>query len=172
MGAIVSYYVVSFDGEVCMYIATISKDNVGFMFVVLIVAFLCPTVGQIYSTARIVFAILRTHRQITAQVISLGGESNSVASIPSLTLKTARSGRNVLIICLAFVVLTSPFILHAAMSLMGMRYVFPVWFNFFVIWTFLSNTFVNSLIYIFVFRGVRDKTAKMFCVIYERCSLS
>ena len=171
VGAIVSYYVVSFDGMVCMYIATISNENVGFMFVVLIVAILCPMVGQIYSTARIVFAILRTHRQITEQVISLGGESNSVASVPSLTLKTVRSGRNVLIICLAFVVLTIPFILHTAMSLMRMRYLFPVWFNFFVIWTFMSNSFVNSLIYIFVFRSVRDKTAKMFCVICERCSV-
>jgi len=169
MGAIVAYYVVAWDGIVCMYVANISKDSVGVLFVVLIVSILCPVVGQIYSTARIFLAILRTHRQITAQVTSMGGDSNSVASIPSLTMKTVRSGRNVLIICLAFVLSTSPFILHTAMSLMGMRYLFPVWFNFFVIWTFLSNTFVNSLIYIFVFRGVRDKTAKMFCVICELC---
>ena len=100
-------------------------------------------------------------------MISLGGESNSVGSIPSLTLKTVRSGRNVLIICLAFAVLTIPLIIFSAMSLMGMRYLFPLWFNFFVIWTFTSNTFVNSLIYIFVFRGVRDKTAKMFRAILE-----
>ena len=139
MGAIAAYYVVSWGGVVCMYVATIAKDNVGLLYVVLIVSILCPVVGQIYSTGRIFFAILRPHRQITAQVISLGGESNSVASIPSLTLKSVRSGRNALIICLAFVVLTIPFILHTAMSLMGMWYLFPVWFNFFfIIWIFLA----------------------------------
>ena len=171
MGAIMAYYAVSWDGTACMYTATNLKINIAFVFVILAVTILCPFVGQIYSTARIVSAILRTHRQIAAQVLSLGSERNSVASVPSLTLKTVRSGRNVLIICLAFVVLTIPLIIYAAMALMGMRYLFPLWFNFFVIWTFTSNTFVNSLIYIFVFRSVRNKTAKMFgaiCEVYTR----
>jgi len=158
-GAVVAQTVSSWDGIVCIYIAAVSKQNFGLIVVILIVSIICPVVGQIYSTVRIFFVILRTHRQITMQLTPIGG---SVPSIPSLTLKTVRSGKNVLIICLALFILTIPYIMHTVLTLMGLRSMFPLWFNFFVIWTFLGNTFVNSLIYIFVFRSVRNKTTQMF----------
>ena len=170
-GGTVAYYVESWHFDTCLYKVTISKENVGLMSVVFIIAILCPVVCLVYSTTRIFRAILRTHRQIAEQVISIGGENNHVATTPSLTLKSVRSGRNVLIVCSVLVLLTSPFIFLTVVILMEWKDLLPSWYLFGATWMYASNTFVNSFVYIIVFRSVRDKTAELlrsmcrFCII-------
>ena len=161
MAGIVTYNVDSWDFNLCIHHVNIDGGIVGLILVV-IVAFLCPVSGLVYSTTRIFRAILRTHRQITAQVASIGGENDNVAPIESLTMKSIRSGRNVLIVCLALVVLTAPYISLAIMALLGARDGLPSWYSFGATWMFVSNTFINSLIYLVVFRCVRDNTFEMF----------
>ena len=160
-GGTIAYYVESWRFDTCAYNVTISKGNVGLLSVVFIIALLCPVVCLVYSTTRIFRAILRTHRQIAAQEISIGGESNHVATNPSLTLKSVRSGRNVLIVCSTLVVLTGPFIFQSVVKLMDLKDVLPSWYKFGATWVYLSNTFVNSFVYIIVFRSVRGKTAEL-----------
>ena len=162
MAAIVTYYADVWDVITCVFEITLSKDNVGLMFVVLILGILCPVAGLVYSTIRIFRAILRAHHQITAQGVSIGGEINYVAPIESLTMKSIRSGRNILIVCLALVVLTIPYFIKATMWLLGPRDGQPSWYSFGATWMCVSNTFINSLIYLVVFRSVRDKTIEMF----------
>ena len=163
MAAIVTYYVDSWDYNVCMYnITELDEGNAGLILVVVIIAILCPVAGLVYSTTRIFRAILRTHRQITAQGVSIGGENDYVAPIESLTMKSIRSGRNILIVCLALVVLTIPYFIKATMWLLGPRNGLPSWYSFGATWMSVSNTFINSLIYLVVFRSVRDKTVEMF----------
>ena len=162
MAAIVTPYVDSWEGDICIYRVNLHGGNVGLLVVVVIIAILCPVSGLVYSTARIFRAILRTHRQITAQVVSIGGENNNVAPVESLTMKSIRSGRNVLIVCLALVISTIPYFIMASVTLLGARDVLPAWYRFGAAWMFVSNTFINSLIYLFVFRSVRDKTFEMF----------
>jgi len=161
MGAIVAYFAASWDYSVCRYKVKISKDASGVLVVVAIIAIVCPVVGLVYSTSRIFLAILRTHRQITAQVISIGGENSHVATVSSSTLKAIQSGRNVLIVCLALVVLTIPYLIQATIGMLKLDKHLPSWFEFLATRIFLSNSFINSLIYIVVFRSVRDKTALM-----------
>ena len=60
-----------------------------------------PTVVIVYSTARIFCVIVRTHLRITTQVNSVVVELASVRDVPWLTLKSIRSGRNALLMCLA-----------------------------------------------------------------------
>ena len=162
MAAIVTYYADVWDVITCVFEIRLSKDNVSLMFVVLILGILCPVAGLVYSTIRIFRAILRAHRQITAQVVSIGGEINYVAPIESMTMKSIRSGRNVLIVCLALVVLTIPYFVTTIMTLVESSDGLPSWFRFGVTWMCVSNTFINSLIYLVVFRSVRDKTVEMF----------
>ena len=64
----------------------------------------CVTVGTVlpvtvicYATARIFCVILRTHRQIAAQIYLIAGHID-LGNIRSLTFKSIRSGRNVMII--------------------------------------------------------------------------
>ena len=168
MGAVVAYFAASWDYSVCRYKVKISKDAIALLVVVAIIAILCPVVGLVYSTSRIFLAILRTHRQISAQVISIGGENSHVATVSSSTLKAIQSGRNVLIVCLALVVLTIPYLIQATIGMLKLDKLLPSWFEFLATRIFLSNSFVNSLIYIVVFRSVRDKTALM---LRTRCKL-
>ena len=160
-GATLVFSVESWNFAACMYRLTISKGNVALMFTAVLISIVFPIAGLVYSTMRILLAIFRTHRQIAAQVNSVGGEHRSLAVVPSLTLKSVRSGRNVLIICMALVVLTIPFVVFASMTLLGLTKYIPVWFSFVATWMLSSNSFINSLIYIFVFRSVRGRTAEM-----------
>jgi hypothetical protein len=50
------------------------------------------------------------------------------------------------------------------------EYVFPSWVIFVITWIMVSNTFINSLIYLVVFRSVRAKTAEMFRAVCECCT--
>ena len=167
MAAVVTYNVDSWDFNTCIHNVNIDGGKFGLIFVVVIIAILCPVSGLVYSTARIFRAILRTHRQITAQVVSISAENDNVAPIESLTMKSIRSGRNVLIVCLALIVLTIPYFILAAIALFVARDGMPSWYSFGATWMFVSNTFINSLIYLVVFRSVRDKTFEMFRAIYH-----
>ena len=170
MSAIMASFVSTWNSDGCVYRVVISKDNVAVMFVVAMIVLVFHVVGLVYSTTRIFRAILRTHRQITAQANSIGGETDNVAGAPSSTLKSIRSGRNVLIVCLALVVLTIPYVIFILVRLLRRNYAFPSWVIFIITWIMVSNTFINSLIYLVVFRSVRAKTAEMFRAIYEYCT--
>ena len=117
MAAILTPFVTTWNFDSCIYAVTMTGDISGTLVLfAVIIAFVCPLVAIVYCTTRIFLVILRTHRQITAQVNSIGGENGSQATVPSLTFKSIRSGRNVLIVCLAFIVLTIPFCAFAALS--------------------------------------------------------
>ena len=162
VGATSAYYVQYWNGVVCIYAIILSKSNTGIFMFFIIAALLCPVVGLVYSTTRIFLAIHRIHRQITAQVISVGGENSHVGTIPSMTLKSIRSGKNVLIVCLAFVVLTIPYDVQAILGVFELNECMPLWYMFAATWMFACNTFINSMIYLVVFRSVRKRTVEMF----------
>ena len=115
MAATITPFVATWNLDCCIHQTTISTDSVGPLIFVVLIAIVCPAVALVYSTTRIFFAILRAHREITAQVCSIGGQSGTLATIPSSTFKSIRSGRNVLIMCLAFLILTFPFAIFCLM---------------------------------------------------------
>ena len=171
MAAILTPFVTTWNFDACIYDVEMIGDifSLLFLFVVLI-AFVCPLVAIVYCTTRIFLVILRTHRQITAQVNSIGGENGSQATVPSLTFKAIRSGRNVLIVCLAFILLTIPFCVFAALSPFGLTKHWSSLYKFAAAWIVLSNSFINSFIYIVMFRSVRAKTADMLRGVFQRCT--
>ena len=128
----------------------------------LVFGIVLPLIGIVYATSRIYCAIARTHRQIAGQANSIGGHVDFVGNIPSLTLKSIRSGRNVLIICLAYLVLTIPAAAYVVAIIMGKEYDVPSLFKCVAVWTVFCNSFVNSLLYVFLFRYVRSKAMNMF----------
>ena len=115
----------------------------------------------VYGTAKIFFVIVRTHHQITSQVQSIGGDQDVGAQTRSATLKSIRSGKNVLIICASVVALTMPAIaydIHRSAS-GGSDDLHLV--SFFVMWIAAWNGVVNSLLFLFLYHSVRNKTADM-----------
>ena len=67
-----------------------------------------PVITILYSNSILFKAVIRANTQITAQVNSIGGHSGTIKNNPSVTLHKIRSGKNVLVICLAVLVLTIP----------------------------------------------------------------
>ena len=94
-------------------------------------------------------------------------QTRSIAVLPienlhSLTSKSIRSGKNVFIICLTDVVLAIPVNVYITGIIVGKENVFTPYFKFLAAWIFFSSTFINSFLYIIVFRAVRRKTITMF----------
>ena len=88
------------DLNICVFGKPPKSDYFAVYVIVGIIAgLLVPVIVIIYATTKIFCTIIRTHRQITAQLNSISG---AIGNTPSLTLKSIRSGRNVLLICFTF----------------------------------------------------------------------
>ena len=136
---------------------------------IFVVAVAIPLVVIAYATTRIFCAIVRTHLQITAQVHSIGGDNVTVGVTTPLTLRSLRSGRNILLICAAVLVLTIPIVLYGVtVGVWGIKVVSPS-YGFFAFWISLCNTFDNSLLYLVLFRSIRRKTADLLSALCELC---
>ena len=142
------------------------------MIFCLVVGLVLPLTGMGYAASRIVCAIARTHRQIAAQSNSIGGHIDFVGNIPSLTSKSIRSGRNVLIICLAYLVLTIPAAVYVVAIIMGKEYDAQSSFKFVGVWTVFCNSLVNKLLYLLIFRYVRSKVINMFRDLSQFCDFT
>ena len=130
-------------------------------------SFFGALVAITYATVKIVQVIFRTHLDMTSQVHSIGGNTATTATDVSLTLMSIRSGRNVLIICAVTVILTISLIIYGVgLSIYGGTGLWPS-FGFMAIWIAICNTFVNSLLYLFLFRSVRTKAASMFRELFD-----
>ncbi len=119
-----------------------------------------PLAVIVYSTGTIFRVIVRTHRQIAAQSNSIAGHL-SVGNIPSLTSKSIRSGKNVIIIFLAYLILTIPVAVEVAAVIVGKEKYVHSMVKFAAVWTVFYNSFVNSLLYLILFRNIRSKTLTM-----------
>ena len=128
-----------------------------------------PLIAITYATVKIVHVIFRTHLDMTSQVHSIGGNAVATATDFSLTMMSIRSGRNVLIVCAVTVILTIPVIVYGVgLSIYGGTGLWPS-FGFIATWIASCNTFVNSLLYLFLFRSVRTKAASMFRDVFNIC---
>ena len=128
-----------------------------------------PLSEIVYATATIFRVIVRTHRQIAAQTNSIGGHID-LGNIPSLTSKSIRFGKNVLIICLAYIVLTIPAAVYTTAVIVLKGTDVPPSFQFVATWTLFCNSFVTSFFYLFLFRNVRTKVKDMLtnaCMCFE-----
>ena len=166
-------WVASWNIDTCIYgmssMSKLPKDVAALAIFHITVEFILPVSVIVYATATIFRVIVRTHRQIAAQTNSIGGHID-LGNIPSLTSKSIRSGRNILIICLAYVVLTIPVAIYLIAAVVGVADDVPPSFEFVAVWAVFCNSFVNSFLYLFLFRYVRSKAKDMFknaCTCWE-----
>ena len=132
------------------------------MTVYIIFGWALPVVTTTYSNCIIFKAAIRANRQITEQLNSIGGHGGIVENNPPVTVHTIRSGKNVLVISLAVLLLTLPSASVVAVIAAGREADLPNWYKFMGIWIYMSNSSVNSLLYVTLFRSVRKKTKQMF----------
>ena len=121
-----------------------------------------PLTVTVYASGRILIVIVKTNLQITAQVNSIGGTVGVVLSGPTtVTLQSIRSGRNILLICAAELVLTLPMIILIVFSLV-LSVEMSESFQFVSVWSVMCNSPVNGILYMCLFRSVRMKILHMF----------
>ena len=169
LSASLSHAVVGWDMNVCLYRIPVDAVDSSAFAVILFVGWVVPVGGVLYANSRIFCVIIRTHLQIRAQVSSISGDDSTVDNSASMTLQMIRSGGNVLTLCLALLLLTVPVIISSIASVNGSRSSLPYWYEFVAAWSYMCNTFMNSFLYIMLFRSVRQKTGKMFADLFEKC---
>ena len=123
-----------------------------------------PVVVLVYATTRIFIVVVRTHASITAQVHALDGGAGSSGLV---TIKAIRTSKNVLIICFAELVLTIPLTVFALSRHLVGNQVTTEYFKFAAFWLFASTSFVNSVLYLIIYRSVRRKTLRLFVNLYQ-----
>ena len=136
--------------------------------------FLCvviPATALIVGTGVILIVVLRTHRQISMQVQSMGGVGAGAGggSIGAglLTLKTIRSAKNILIICFVTVAFNIPILMFAVLRHGIENQKVTDAFGFSGVWIVCCNSFTNSFLYMILHRAVRVKLTCMFTDVRE-----
>ena len=130
-----------------------------------------PAATLIVATCIMLIIVLRTHKQISAQVQSIGGggagSGGAVVSAGFVTVKAIRSAKNILIICFVSITFTIPILMFAVIrhATKGQRVTEA--FSFSVVWMFSCNSFMNSFLYVILHRSVRVKLACMFSEMRE-----
>ena len=144
-------------------------DKISVLVVLVNFVLFIPSVVLVYATARIVIVVVRTHRAISSQVHIINGAGPTSGFV---TLKAIRAAKNILIICFVTLLLTLPIIVIAALFRLGRNQDQKSAYSaFFLMWLFNCNSFMNSLLYLVLFRAVRNKTKRMLTVTYQylRC---
>ena len=165
--AVVNFKVnITWNTMLCTY--RLPNDNsvkAGYM-TFFVVGVLLPILLIVYGTIRIVIVVVRTHRQISALEHSVGGGNSSIGNTGFVTAQAIRSSKNIIIICVVSLLLNTPVLTYAARrsgtsaSVSGML-------NFACVWLYEANTFVNSLLYLVLFRSVRQKVVQMIYAILK-----
>ena len=162
--------VLTWNNEGCVSQPSYGSSHLPELTRVMYVAFLfIGLVATTYATVKILLVIFRTHLHTTSQVQSIGGNTVATAGDVSVTLMSIRSGRNVLIMCAVTLLLTIPLMTHAVALTMSRRGTSWPLVAFVTGWIAICNTFVNSLLYLFLFRSVRTKAACMFREVFGKC---
>ena len=113
-----------------------------------------------YGTVRIFNVVVRTHRQISALEHSVAVGKRSMGNNGFVTVQAIRSSKNVIVICVASLALNAPVLAFFVLrNVTDIR--IPGMFSFVSIWVFESNTFVNSLLYLLLYRSVQQKAIHM-----------
>ena len=115
-----------------------------YVVVSLVFCIALPVLVILVANARILFAIIRVHRLSRAQVNAIGRNDVVTGTSPSLTMRSIRSGKNVLLMCLALVVLTIPLTTYIIATSVRMEHKLPSWYVFVTVWIGMCNPSLNS----------------------------
>ena len=146
----------------CMYVCFTNYFRyIGYAMLGILTGSLLPISAFVYyTTAKILCVIVRTHHQMTSQVTSISDFTDNTRSA-SVTLKAICSVRNVLIICLAFLSITLRFDIYSIDYMVEQENKFPTSYVFVSFWIYVSNSSVNRLLYLVLFRFLLSKVGEM-----------
>ena len=126
-----------------------------------VVTVVIPGITLIVATVMMLIVVLRTHKQICAQVMSIGGGGGAI-NTGLVTLQTIRSAKNILIICFVSIALNIPLLTFAVLRHAIYNQQIARVFSFSAAWLYNCNSFMNSFLYLILYRSVRKKIVRMF----------
>ena len=144
----------------CAYDIPKDGNMKAYFMAYLLFAVALPVSLIIYGTVRMFLVVVRTHRKISALEQSVTVGNGSIGNTGFVTMQAIRSSKNVIIICIVSLLLnTLPIAYMVLREITGN----PISgaFNFASMWLFESNTFVNSLLYLVLFKSVRQNVVHM-----------
>ena len=152
---------ITWNSVTCIYRFPDEQSLTAIYLVYFMFAVVVPTVTLVYGTMRIIIVVVRTHRQISALKQSVASGCKVIGNSGYVTAQAVRSSKNVIVICVASLVLNSPLIVSSVVD-KATEYPISRMVRFLIMWVFEFNTCVNSLLYLILYRSVRAKTVKMF----------
>ena len=164
-----SHHVMKWNLSTCLYNVPAASSISLITIATFFLGIVGPFTAIAYATTRILCAIVRTHIQNTAQVMSIGGQNADAGTSSSLTLRAMRSGKNILLLCLALLILSVPLIIYVIAVMIGRERDLPSSFQFIATWTAMSNSAANSLFYLVLFKSVRKRMATMLSELWKLC---
>ena len=84
----------------------------------------------------------------------------SIGNSGFVTAQAIRSSKNVIIICITSILLNAPSLVFTVLR--NVTEVRSDSFSFISVWLFECNTFVNSMVYLFLYRSLRNILGCMF----------
>ena len=155
---------VKWNSVICAYDMPTNGRVKAYYMAYLLVGVALPVSLILYGTVRMFIVVVRTRRRISALEHSVAGGNNSTGNAGFVTAQAIRSSKNVIIICIVSLLFNLiPFIYGVIgnISSTPLAYVF----TFVNLWLYESNTFVNSLLYLVLFKSVRHKVVDMLYAI-------
>ena len=146
--------------EMCSFRFSRDRQVAVFYMLYSVVGGALPVSITVYGTTRICIVVVRAHRQIAALERSVTGESIPIGNISFVTMQALRSSKNVIIICAVSLALNTPALAFSVLRIVSGTPGSGL-FSFVSMWMFETNTFVNSLLYLLLYRSVREKTLHM-----------
>ena len=145
---------------ICAYDMPTDRRVKAYYMAYLLVGVALPVSLIIYGTVRMFIVVVRTHRHISAFEHSVAGGNNSIGNTGFVTAQAIRSSKNVIVICIVSLLLNLTPFTYGVIHNISSRPL-PDVFNFVTLWLFESNTFMNSLLYLVLFKSVRHKVVDM-----------
>ena len=125
---------------------------------------LVPIAVMVYANVRMFYVVAYTTRRVSAEGVQVGVGSSSLVlqqhTLASVMLRSIRSSRNIIVMCLAYTVVVIMAIMVESISWHQKSDSPDV--KFVALWLFFNNTSINSFLYISLYRSVR-KAIKKLC---------
>ena len=151
---------VNWNCVMCAHAIPKDRNMKAYYMAYLLVAVALPVSLIIYGTVRISIVVVRTHRKISALEQSVTVGNGSIGNTGFVTVQAMRSSKNVIIICIVSLVLNTLPIAYVVLREITSNHISGA-FNFASMWLFECNTFVNSLLYLVLFKSVRQNVVHM-----------
>ena len=163
----------TWDSDVCFVKRkNITSTDPDYVVAMEMIASVLPMAVMIYANVRMFCVVVRVTHKVSSELAQFSTGSCSLAlqqhTLASVMFRSVRSSRNIIVICLAYIVVVIIAIAYESIVFANQKLDSPN-FRFVILWLFFNNTSFSSMLYIILHRSVRKAIQKQFseCVLHH-----